>query len=235
MKKTAITAFVFLLVGLGIGYLLFHSVGKSSSETGDSPALSATPTPEDENGAVTVPPYVSEGTVSTDERRDTEVVNLAFSALEFIKMGNYDLLAKMVSPEDGVYFAPYSHLDLSANMHFTSEQVAVFASDKSSYLWGYTDGEGAPIELSPTQYFEKYVFDQDYTAAPIIGRNYIVKSGNSIENVQEVFPDCQFVDFHFPGFDPQVGGMDWCTLRLVFREYEDDYKLVAIIHAQWTI
>lgn len=235
MKKMSLTALIFLLVGLGVGYLLFHTAEKNSPEPDVSSAFSAAPEPEDENGKATVPPYDSQGIVAPEVRGDTEAVKAAFEALELIKTGSYDLLAEMVSTEDGVYFTPYSYVDLSANMHFTAEQVAAFASDESSYLWGYTDGEGAPIELSPKQYFEKYVFNQDYTAAPIIGRNYIVKSGNSIENVQEVFPDCQFVDFHFPGFDPQVGGMDWCTLRLVFREYDGVYKIVAIIHAQWTI
>ncbi len=121
------------------------------------------------------------------------------------------------------------------NAHFTAEQTAKFALDGTAYLWGYTEGEGTPINLTPKQYFEKYVCNQDYTTAPIIGRNYIVKSGNSIENVQEVFPDCQFGELHFPGIDKQYNGMNWCTIRLVFREYEGTYKIVAVIHDQWTI
>lgn len=221
MRRTVITALVFLLIGLGIGYLLFLEVGKSSSNSTVSPTPSATAPAETAN------PDSAIG--------ENDVISTARAAVALIKSGSYDKLAEMVHPEDGVYFVPYSYVDLSSNMHFTAEQTATFATDENEYLWGYTDGEGAPINLTPKQYFEKYVFNQDYTAAPIIGHNYITKTGNSIENVQEVFPDCQFVDFHFSGFDPQLGGMDWCTLRLVFREYEGVYKIVAIIHAQWTI
>ncbi len=221
MKKTVITALIFLLVGLGAGYLLFFTTGNSSSNATVSPSPSATVPSEIANPDTTI--------------GEPDVISVARTVVALIKSGSYDKLAEMVHPEDGVYFVPYSYVDLSANMHFTAEQLAAFATDKTAYLWGYTDGEGAPINLTPKQYFEKYVFNQDYTTAPIIGHNYILKTGNSIENVQEAFPDCQFVDFHFPGFDPQVGGMDWCSLRLVFREYEDAYKIVAIIHAQWTI
>ena len=221
MRKTIITALVFLLVGLGAGYLLFFATGKSSSDSAVSPSPSVSIPSETANIDNTV--------------AETDVISVAQSTVALIKSGSYDKLAELVHPKDGVYFVPYSYVDFSSNMHFTAEQVAAFSTDETVYLWGYTDGEGAPINLTPKQYFEKYVFNQDYTAAPIIGHNYITKTGNSIENVQEAFPDCQFVDFHFPGFDPQVGGMDWCTLRLVFREYEGVYKIVAIIHAQWTI
>ena len=204
MKKTVITALVFLLIGAAIGYLLFFTTAKKES-------------------------------VTADVSGETQLIKTACTAVEYIKSGSFDKLAEMVHPEDGVYFVPYSYIDLSTDVHFTAEQVAGIGSDETDYMWGYTDGEGAPINLSPTKYFEKYVFNQDYTTAPVIGRNYIVMSGNSIENVKEVFPDCQFVDFHFPGFDEQYAGMDWCTLRIVFREYEGAYKIVAIIHAQWTI
>lgn len=208
MKKTVITALIFLLIGLALGYLLFSALDKSGSDSSELP---------------------------TAQSKQSQLTNAALSAAELIKAGSYDKLAEAVHPEDGVYFVPYSYVDKEADQHFTAEQVAAFGTDESTYLWGYTDGEGAPIELTPKQYFEKFVYDEDYLTAPIIGRNYLTMSGNSIENVSEAFPDCEFVDFHFPGFDEQYAGMDWTTLRLVFREYEGAYKLVAVIHAQWTI
>ena len=222
MKKTGIIALVFLMIGFGIGYLVFQATGQNDSN------LSASPSP-------IVPPVPTEIVNPPQTRGEANLVETALAAVELIKTSDYDQLAQMVHPVDGVYFTPYSNVDLTANMHFTSEQLANFATDETAYIWGYTDGEGAPIKLTPKQYFEKYVFDEDFTTAPVIGRNLIIKSGNSIENVQETFPDCQFVEFHFPGFEEQYAGMDWSTLRIVFREYEGTFKIVAIIHAQWTI
>ena len=197
---------------------MFLTAGKRSLD------LTASPTP-----IVTVSPENATPDV------DNDIVETACKAAELIKTESFDRLAEMVHPNDGVFFSPYSNIDLNTDKHFTAEQVANFAADETAYQWGYTDGEGAPINLTPKQYFKKYVFDQDYTAAPIIGRNYIVKSGNSIENVQDVFPDCQFVEFHFPSLDKQYEGLDWCTLRIVLREYQETYKIVAVIHDQWTI
>lgn len=211
MKKTVFTALICLIVGIGIGYLLFLYKDKGGTELASSPSPTQSASP------------------------DSDVVNAALKASKFIKEGNFEKLSEMVHPEDGVYFSPYSNIDLKTDIHFTADKIADFASDGTEYLWGYTDGEGAPIKLTPKAYFAKYVFDEDYTASPVIGRNYIVKSGNSIENVQTVFPDCQFVEFHYPGIDEQYKGMDWVSLRLVFREYKGEYKIVAIVHDQWTI
>lgn len=234
MKKTGIIALVFLLIGFGIGYLVFQVTGNNDSNLSVSPTGNNDPNLSASPSSI-VSPVPSEIVNPPQTGGETNLVNVAMTAVELIKSGNYDKLSKMAHPEDGVYFTPYSNVDLTANMHFTAEQLSNFATDETAYLWGYTDGEGAPINLTPKQFFEKYVFNQDYTTAPVIGRNCIIKYGNSIENVQMAFPDCQFIEFHFPGFDEQCGVMDWCTLRIVFREYEGAFKIVAIIHAQWTI
>jgi len=43
------------------------------------------------------------------------------------------------------------------------------------------------------------------------------------------------VEYHFPGFDKKYEGMDWASLRLVLIEAKDGWKLVGIVHDQWTI
>jgi len=43
------------------------------------------------------------------------------------------------------------------------------------------------------------------------------------------------VEYHFPGIDPQYGGLDWRSLRLVFQQSGGEWYLVGIIHDQWTI
>ena len=49
------------------------------------------------------------------------------------------------------------------------------------------------------------------------------------------FSGCRFVDFSIPGLDAANGGMDWCSLRLVFEPGDTQWLLVGIIHGQWTI
>lgn len=110
-----------------------------------------------------------------------------------------------------------------------------FASDKNRYMWGKYDGSGNPIELTPYEYFKAFVYDKDYLSASEIGVNTVVKSGNSLENIQEIFPDARFIDFYSPGADPGAGGLDWSSLRLVFEEYHGKLMLTVILHSECTV
>ena len=56
-----------------------------------------------------------------------------------------------------------------------------------------------------------------------------------LENQFEIYDNPIVVEYYFPGFNPEYEGMDWKSLRLVFEKYEDSWKLVGIIHNQWTI
>lgn len=100
---------------------------------------------------------------------------------------------------------------------------------------GAFDGSGEPITLTFSDYFDRFVYNQDFIAAPQIGYNESVGQGNMIDNWREFYPDGLMVEYHFPGFDPQYGGLDWQSLRLVFQREGEIWHLVGLIHAQWTI
>lgn len=163
-----------------------------------------------------------------------EILDDAYDVVEAIRDRKYSELARWVHPELGVYFTPYSTVELDVNMHFTSEQVKEFSNCTNTYVWGSVDGEGSPIYMTPSEYFNRYVYDEEYIEAPIIGINRIVRCGNSLENVDDVFQDAQFVELHFPGSE-EIGGMDWRSIKLVFAKTEKGNRLVAIIHSEWTI
>lgn len=164
-----------------------------------------------------------------------ELTAYAFEIAGYIKEGDYNRLSEVVHPEYGVVFSPYATISLSSNKVFTATQVKGFAGDTNKYVWGKYDGSGNPIELTPTDYFKNFVFDKDYTHATRIGVDSIVNTGNSLENIKEVFPTARFVDFHIPGTDPEFGGLDWSSLRLGFEEYNGQLRLTLILHSEWTI
>jgi hypothetical protein len=172
--------------------------------------------------------------ISTDAT-NAELTEYAFKILGYIKTGDYNALSQVVHPEYGVVFSPYATINLASNKCFTAAQVSGFSKDKNQYVWGKYDGKGDPIELTPAEYFKKFVFDKDYTQASEIGLNTIVKSGNSLENIKEVFPDARFVDFYIPGTDQDSGGLDWSSVRLCFEEYKGQLKLTVILHSEWTV
>ena len=96
------------------------------------------------------------------------------------------------------------------------------------------DVSGNPIALTVDAYFDRFVFDYDYTQAPAIGVNYIIRSGNSLENVESMFNNAKFVDLNYPGSEEREY-LDWSTLRLVYEEYHGQLMLTAIIHCEWTV
>lgn len=172
--------------------------------------------------------------ISSDEYSSSQLSQLAFETAEYIKHGDYISLSKIVHPEYGLVISPYATISLSSNKCFTREQVAHFGDDSEVYIWGISDGAEEPIEMTPGKYFSEYVYDCDYLNAPIVGINRIVKSGNSLENLSDMFPDAQFVDLHNPGTQ-EADYKDWCTLRLVFEEYDNTMMLTAIIHSESTL
>lgn len=232
MKKNILLYIVIFVLGLTVGVLLqFHpqtmeAVQAGGLSTPDTGVLSEKIARSDETAALV--------SASPDMNDNAKLLDTAFRALKDIKAKDYASLSAMVHPSEGVIFVPYSTVNPSSNLHFTAQQIADLDGNQKDYVWGITDGEGKPIQMTMSEYFSRYVFNADYTQAPLIGVNQIIQSGNSLENVKDAFPDGQFVEFHFPGLQKDADGMDWCTLRLVFTEYKGEYRLRAVIHSEWT-
>ncbi len=166
---------------------------------------------------------------------NAELTAYAFEILGYIKGEDYEALSREIHPEYGIVFSPYATISLSSNKCFTAKQVAEFSKDENHYVWGKYDGSDDPIELKPVEYFKEFVFDKDFTLTPEIGVDTIIESGNSLENITEVFPDARFVDFHIPASDSGTEDLDWTSLRLGFEEFEGQLKLTVVVHSEWTV
>ena len=163
-----------------------------------------------------------------------ELIQLGQTVLSAIKTYRYDQLRDIIHPDLCLRFSPYSYLN-SSNLTFCGSEIDLAAVSEDLLIWGSYDGTGNPINLSFGEYHEEFVYDQDYFHSLIIGYNAEVSSGNSLNNIQEIYPDGMMIEYYFPGFDPQYGGLDWRSIRLVFVQHEMDWCLTAIIHGEWTI
>jgi hypothetical protein len=150
---------------------------------------------------------------------------------------NYDMVSfsKVVHPTKGVRFSPYAYVNESNDLVFTSEKIKAIDSDVTEYLWGNYDGSGEPIKLTFSQYYKKFIYDEDFINAKEVGFNKTIGTGNTTNNSFQVYKNSIIVEYHFPGFDPQYSGMDWKSLRLAFEKVNDTWYVVGIIHDQWTI
>ena len=172
----------------------------------------------------------------TVDVNNAELTKLSYTVMRYINDGNYNALSNVAHPEFGVVFSPSATVTLNTNKCFRSEQIAAFGSDHNVYVWGVQESKGEPIEMTPANYFTEYILAKNYVNAPVIGINHIVKSGNALENITEVFPDIKFVDFHIPGGDKDsTEDLSWTSLRLGFEEYEGKLWLTLILNSRWTV
>ncbi|MDD4802841.1 MAG: copper amine oxidase N-terminal domain-containing protein [Syntrophomonas sp.] len=144
-------------------------------------------------------------------------------------------IADFTHPVKGLRFTPYTYVAPENDLIFSQEDIKNMFNDPKVYKWGYYDGIGEDINLTPSQYYEKFVYDQDYVNAEHIGYNEVLSMGNMLENQFQVYENAIVAEYYFSGFNPDYSGMDWSSLRLVFQSYENDWKLVGIINNQWTI
>jgi len=163
---------------------------------------------------------------------NADMTMLAYQVLEYVKDEDYLALSHVVHPEFGVVLSPYATINLATDRRFSVEEVAEFGTDTSVYVWGVYNGRGEPIELTTAEYFEIFVPAAEFLEAKTIGINQVVRSGNALENITEVFPNVQFIDFHISSGDT-ADEPDWSSLRLGFEEYRGYFRLVTIVYSTW--
>ena len=172
--------------------------------------------------------------VSADDTASADITMLAYTILDNIRDDDFAALSQVVHPEFGVVLSPCATINLTTARRFSAEQIAAIDTDTSIYVWGVYNGSGVPIELTPSDYFDQFVPAAAHMDAAIIGINQIVRSGNALENMTDVFPNVKFVDFHIPGGEP-IEEYDWSSLRLGFEEFDGSLKLVAIVYSKWAV
>ena len=224
-----------LVIGLLVGILL--PINLSGEDT--TPTLSNNP------NNFTPPPGVSQSessgsaAASSSDVLDLEdnfpLLGSACSVNRAIQQNDWGTMAAYVHPSLGVTFTPYSTVEPESDLNFTAEQIKNLAQDQNVYTWGFEDGRGNPIQMTILQYFERYVYDRDYTQVPEIGIDRIMTGGNALENLAEAYPGCRFVDFSSPSADPVNDGLDWSSLKLVFLPEGEHWYLVGVVHGEWTI
>jgi cell division protein FtsB len=167
--------------------------------------------------------------------KSSTALSLALTVVNLLKDKDYAALSNYIHPTKGVRFSPYANVRIPGDIVMSAAQVAAFAGDSSTYAWGSLDGSGLPIEMIPSEYYSKFIYDVDFANPNMLGINNAIGKGTTPNNIDTAYPGDDFIEFHFTGFDPQFSGMDWKSLRLVFEDAGGTLFLVGIIHAQWTI
>lgn len=167
----------------------------------------------------------------TDEQAVKEKAETILTAL---KEQDGEELASHVHNEKGLLFSPYVYVETDA-ITLKQDQLRTLFEAEETYTWGYQHGSGKPIELTAREYIEEYGYDAAYESADEVVMNPTEPRGNAKRNVKEIFPDAEVVEYYVKGTE-ENGNMDWKALNLVFEKNEaGEWKLVALVHDQWTI
>ncbi|MDQ0160230.1 hypothetical protein [Alkalibacillus salilacus] len=171
---------------------------------------------------------------SSNQSPEDFVLERGDQIIDQLANNNYEAVAEHVHEEQGLLFSPYVNVS-DEDLVFEANEVAQFESDESTYNWGNEHGSGHPIELTPMEYHNDYVFQKDYTSYDERNINEFKKRGNTINNINEQFPDAHVVEYYVEG-SGESADMNWNAINLVFEQNsQGEWKLVAIINDQWTI
>jgi hypothetical protein len=187
------------------------------------------------------PPVVTPGRGETGGQKEGEqppsaeqmLKARAAEILPLMKAGNLGALAAYVHPAKGVRFSPYLYAQASDRVH-QAAQLSGAMGDQTVYTWGAFDGSGEPMNLTFKAYWNRFVWNRDYTTATQVAVDQRLGKGNALDNTAQAYPGARWVEYHFPGTE-QYGGMDWTSLRLIFAAESGTWYLVGISHDQWTI
>jgi len=175
-------------------------------------------------------------TLSITPSQSASLVNEAFTVLGHLATEDGAALANHAHPTRGVRFSPYFNVDVSSDIVLYPGNTigANMFTNTTVYVWGEYDGTGDTIAGEYASYHSRFVYDEDYLNPELIGINSIIGTGNMNNNIEDVYPNESYVEFHFTGFDSQLMGIDWRSLVLVFEEDNGVWYLVGVVHGEWT-
>ena len=183
-----------------------------------------------------IKPTATDTAQASKFNKDSVLLHLTQDILIALRNKNYSAVADFIDPVSGVRFSPYGFVDTIRNVIFSKEKFAEQAgrSNQDKIVWGYFDGSGDTINMTLNEYIAKFVYDVDFSKPETRKINEFIGHGNSLNNLLSVYKDCDFTESHFSGFENKYEGMDWRSLRLIFKERDGKFFLVGVVHDQWT-
>ena len=184
-----------------------------------------------ESNATTTSP--NNASTSSDMSQQT-LIQQAMRIQRALANNDYARVADDIHPTRGVRFSMYAYIQPESDKVFSREQYAQYIDESNiRFTWGQKDGTGT-LYVTPLPDYLKDWVKADYFNNQSTTINATAAVGNSINNLDRIYQNSDYVEFYNPGVNPEYGGLDWRALRLVFDEYQGKRYLVAIVSDQWT-
>lgn len=219
-------ALVIAVILLGIGFIY---VAMDKNKPAELPVVDTQP--PSANTSTETPETTTDTATPATEDEKTSLKKQGDAVLEAFNDKDCDALEGLIDPDKGVRFSPSGHVNTETDRSFTAGDFAEECrSGTEQLLWGYHDASGAPLMFTVPEYIAEYITEHNYLEAPEVYYDEFTDKGLNMNNAKEAYPKASFLEYHFPGFDPNSEGMDWESLRLAFEEKNGTYYLVGVIH-----
>lgn len=174
-----------------------------------------------------------------EEQIEEQVMTLKESAqavLNALSTLTFDQLTLFEPEKKDIVFSPYLTFNKNDAACLSIPSLKQNHESDAVLYWGIQDGKGDALNMTVGEYFKRYVNRGDYLSENVeIIENGVKTIGNSINSIQEFFPDAEFVSFYIPHDKDDAAEMTWKTLVLVFKNIDGKYQLKAVINHEWTI
>lgn len=148
---------------------------------------------------------------------------------------DFSRITNDIHPTRGVRFSMYAYIRPETDKVFSRGQYAQYLQQSDiRFTWGEKDGTGDLLITPLPDYLSNWVAASAFDQNAEININSSKAMGNSINNLNKIYQNSDFVEFYSNGSE-KYSGMDWRAMRLVFEEYQGKRYLVAIINDQWTV
>lgn len=155
----------------------------------------------------------------------------ASTTIKALKNKNFKDLVSIVHPTKGVRLSHTSEIQVNSEIIIKKEQLLSLSKDNKKYNWGIINGQGQSVMLSFNEYYNNYIYDQDYFNSTERTFNKFVQRPNQTNNnIYDIYNSGIIVEYFHKG-SKENNYTDWSSLYLAFENYENTWYLVAIIHS----
>jgi hypothetical protein len=146
-------------------------------------------------------------------------------------------LAAVVGVGQQVAFTPFAYAR-SADVALRAEELEDELRQGHVRDWGTLGESDDPLRLSFTDYLARYAWDAAYAGLgprPPGSATFDAASNEVREllgAIRALHPGAEITEYHKPPSAP--GAMDWRVLRVVCAPAGGGYRLVRIVHSEWT-
>jgi hypothetical protein len=207
------------------------------------------------------PPCTLRTIRSPDYAAPNEAVarEVAMEVIAALKARDMAAVAKWAHPYRGVRLSPSVFVNPETDQVWSAAELPAWFEDRTPRVWGSVEswrdyqqrGSSRPtyslIRMTPTEYFERYIFDRDYSQGAKIhitdnrkSRPAQLDEGDIPEsygnNVAGIYPTATQVVFYFQRTPEQAAQDDKSrrpdrdVLRLVLVGWGASVRLLAIVH-----